>query len=230
MPPFMRQVVHGQGMKQQENSECTGTGECAGDQITALQVVGPDLAREDLMRQFEGGLAKVRYELLKSLAETDPLQRGQLRSVLDLFDQRAVIFQHDFLEGVARARGSVNGDAASVGCKDFAPNRFPELALGAATGWGAMATLAIPAGTKGMLWWKTTVTVAMVIASALGIPVWMATVLVTGGGGAAGFFGLKKALAGKRRQTIRQAVMAWFDGDVAPALRAWAQERLEARP
>ncbi len=211
-------------MAEQKEFEMAGAASAAGDGGWVLQA--GDLAGADLMRQFEAALARVRYELLKGLAEIDPLQGDRLRQVLDLFGQRLVLFQHEFLEGLARARGASEEDARRYCCGDVTFDPRPEAAAGVGAGLLAMLALGVPAGVKGMLWWKTTVSLAVVIASALGIPAWLVVPLLTGGGGVVGFFGLRKALAPKRRQRVQQAVVGWFDGEAAPALRAWAGEKI----
>ena len=62
--------------------------------------------RDDLMRQFEAGLAKVRYELKKNLYEIDPLDKDRLNPLLSVFNDRLIIFQHEFLEFLARVKGT----------------------------------------------------------------------------------------------------------------------------
>lgn len=192
------------------------------------EALSKDVA-DDLTRQFEAGLAKVRYELQKNLNELDPLQKGRLQSMLDVFSQRLVIFQHDFLEYIARTRGGAGAATHAFTFQAPDPEQIPEIASSLLAGaTGSLLLVLIPAGTTGHLWWSASVGLGAVIAGALGWPVWLVVVLLSIGGGAGVFVGVRKALSSKRRSQIRGAVLTWFDTKVTPKLREWAQERIQA--
>lgn len=183
---------------------------------------------DDMQRQFESGLAKVRYELQKNLNELDPLQKGRLQSMLEVFSQRLVIFQHDFLEYLARAKGGAKYATQTFTFQTPDPKQIPEIASSLLAGaTGSLLLVFIPAGTTGHLWWAASIGFGSVIAGALGWPVWLVVALLSVGGGAGVFVGVRKVLAGKRRNQIRQAVLKWFDTHVTPQLREWSHERIE---
>ena len=96
--------------------------------------------QNDLTRQFEAGLAKVKYEYQKNLQEMDPLDEEALEKMLTVFNQRLVIFQHEFMEYLSKVRAGSRG--VNPYTEEFvieAPpiERIPAIAAGAAGGIAA---------------------------------------------------------------------------------------------
>ena len=138
----------------------------------------------DLNRQFEAGLAKVKYEYQKNLQEADPLDRDALEKMLTVFNQRLVIFQHEFMDYLSKVRdGGVNPDTEEFVVEAPPIDRIPEIASSIiAGGGGAILVALIPVGTAGWWIWATTLTTAASIGSAVGAPAG----IVTAGGGRRG--------------------------------------------
>jgi len=183
---------------------------------------------DDATRQFEAGLAKVRYELQKNLHDLDPLEKGRLQSMLQVFGQRLVIFQHDFLEYLARIKGGAKNSTEIFDCRTPEADQIPEIASALLAGaTGSILLVVVPAATTGHLWWTASIGLAAVIAAALHWPVWLVVAVLSIGGGGAMFAGVKKALAEKRREKVRGAVLKWFDAEVTPKLRDWFKCRIQ---
>ena len=160
----------------------------------------------DLTRQFEGGLAELKYEYQKRLQETDPIDRDAFAEMLTLFNQRLVIFQHTFLEHLVRAYGKVD-DTHTQEFEVEAPplDRKPEIAawiiggLGGLGSYGAWKILPKhPAGIIGGL------------------------VVVAG----ASIF--TREWKNNKRKSVRKQLTVHFDEEIAPSLRAWAHDKIEA--
>lgn len=184
---------------------------------------------EDVMRQFERGLATVKFEFQKNLQEIDPLDSDALKNMLKLFNQRLVIFQHDFLDYLAKVRGGVNLHTEDFQFESIPVSRIPEIAASILAGsGGAILVAIIPVAQTGWWLWATTVTAAGAIGGAVGVPAGVATagvgILLGIGGGVVTVICLKSY----RRRLIRQALEKKFDDDVAPSLRAWAKGKINA--
>lgn len=85
----------------------------------------------DLIRQFEAGLAKVKYEYQKNLQEIDPLDEEALNKMLTVFNQRLVIFQHEFMEYLSKVRDGVNPYTEESVIEAPPIERIPAIAAGA---------------------------------------------------------------------------------------------------
>ena len=157
----------------------------------------------DLTRQFEGGLAELKYEYQKRLQEVDPIDREAFAEVLTLFNQRLVIFQHTFLEHLVRAYGRVD-DTHTQEFEVEAPplDRKPEIAAWIIGGLGSYGAWKIlpkhPAGIIGGL------------------------VVVAG----ASIF--TREWKNNKRKSVRKQLTVHFDEEIAPSLRAWAHDKIEA--
>ena len=181
----------------------------------------------ECMRQFESGLAKIKYEFVKNLEERDILDQATLDGLLNVYNQRLVIFQHDFLECLSRTMGVTAGKVKefSFSAPDY--DSIPEIAGGIIAGGGAaiMATV-IPVATVGHLWWTSSVGLAAVAGTALGIGAGIATagigLLV---GGAAGY-AIKKCMENARKKEIKEKLIKYFDNEVTNSLREWAKARI----
>ncbi len=62
----------------------------------------------DILRQFDGKLETVRFELQNELNKFDPFDKDKLNNFLELFSDRLIIFQHDFMQHLATIRGRVD--------------------------------------------------------------------------------------------------------------------------
>ena len=189
-----------------------------------------DAESDDVMRQFESGLAKVKFEFQKTLQEIDPLDSDALDSRLKLFNLRLVIFQHEFLEYLARVRGTVNPHTEAFEFQAPPLNRIPEIAASILAGGGSAILVAlITVGQTGWWLWASTVTAAAAIGGAVGVPAGVATagvgILVGIGGGVLTAIFLKSY----RRRFLREALVKKFDDDIVPALRAWAEGNVKVR-
>lgn len=182
---------------------------------------------DDMTRQFEGGLAKVKYEYQKNLQEIDPLDRDALEKMLTVFNQRLVIFQHEFMEYLSKVRGGVNPHTQEFVVDAPPLSRIPELATSIiAGGSGAILVALIPVGTTGWWLWATTLTAAASIGSAVGAPSGLVTAGIGIGIGAVGGVGVALFMKKYRRKLIRNKLIGKFDNDIAPQLRAWAHGKL----
>ena len=184
----------------------------------------------DLNRQFESGLAKVKYEYQKNLQEVDPLDEEALEKMLTVFNQRLVIFQHEFMEYLSKVRDGVNPHTEEFVVEAPPLDRIPEIAAGIiAGGYSALLVAIIPV--VGMKWWiwSTVVSAAAGIGSVVGAPAGIVTagtgVIVGAGMGVVVAIAMKK----RRRKLIRKALMDKFDTDVAPKLRVWARDKIQNR-
>ena len=177
----------------------------------------------DMARQFDAGLAKIKYELQKNLNDIDPLDKERLSQLLSVFNQRLIVFQHEYLEYLARAKGMAESRVEEFSVSTPSTDKIPELASAILAG-GASAFLValIPVGTSGFWFWATTVTAAASAGAALGVPAGV----VTAGAGVVvgGIAGIVAAtlMKSKRRSLIRKVIMQRFDNEIVPKLRQWA--------
>ena len=181
----------------------------------------------DLNRQFEAGLAKVKYEYQKNLQEMDPIDRDALEKMLTIFNQRLVIFQHEFMEYLSKVRGGVDPNTKEFVVEPPPLDRTPEIASSIIAGGGSAILVAIiPVGTTGWWIWATTLTAAASIGSAVGAPAGVVTggigIIVGAGVGV----GIAISMRKYRRKLIRKNLIAKFDEDIAPPLRAWAHGKI----
>jgi hypothetical protein len=182
---------------------------------------------DDWLRQFDGGLAKLRFEFLKNLAERDPLVHEQLSQMLELFNQRLIVFQHEFLEFLSRAKGGAKTHVEEFVVSAPPPGRIAEMAAAIiAGGGGALLIALIPVGHAGFWIWATTITAAASIGGAIAVPAGAVTAGVGIAIGAAAGIGLALALKPYRRKLIRNVLIKKFDAEIAPRLRDWAIARI----
>jgi hypothetical protein len=182
---------------------------------------------DDMTRQFEAGLAKVKYEYQKNIQEVDPLDRDSLEKMLSVFNQRLVIFQHEFMEYLSQVRGGVTSQTQNFDVEAPPLNRIPELASSIIAGGGsAILITLIPIGTTGWWLWATTLTAAAGIGSAVGAPAGVVTAGVGIVAGAFGGVGVALCMKKYRRKLFRKNLVAKFDNDIATQLRAWAQGKI----
>lgn len=183
--------------------------------------------KNDVTRQFEAGLAKVKYEYQKNLQEIDPLNRDALEKMLTVFNQRLIIFQHEFMEYLSKVHCGVNPHTQEFVVDPPPLNRIPELASSIIAGGGSAILVAlIPIGTTGWWVWATSLTAAASIGSAVGAPAGIVTAglgLVIGAGGGVG---VALCMKKYRRKLIRKTLISKFDTDITPQIRVWAHGKM----
>ena len=182
-----------------------------------------------IKRQFESGLAKVKYEFHKNLMEIDPLNKESLEKMLTVFNQRLVIFQHEFMQYLTQIHEGISPETCEFTLSSPDTNRIPEIATTILAGGGSSILVAVvPVGTSGFWLWTTTITAAAAIGSALGIPTGIATAGIGVVIGAASGVGCAVVLKKYRRKLLRNALLKKFDSDIASTLRAWAYNKIAA--
>lgn len=182
----------------------------------------------NLLRDFDSGLSKLRYELAKNLAEIDVLKTERVENVLSVFNERIVVFQHDFLQMLAQLRGD-------------APNNTKKLTIQASGGSHAPAAVGIAAGVAGGTlasgftvatatsgWWlwssPTAVSLSTFLAGVTGLSAGVVTGGLAIGGGLAGMLAVNKGVSSIMRKRIRTKIMSSFDEHVVSELKNWAAE------
>lgn len=168
----------------------------------------------DLTRQFEYWLAELRLAYEKNLQGVDPLDRAALAKMLTLFNQQLVIFQHKFLEHLAQARGGVE-DPHTQEFEIKAPSldRKPEIAA-----WIIGGTPTAPGiyGALRMSWKNQCKFIGK-----------HPTVIVGGLAIIAGAYIFTHMWRNNKRESIRKQLIAQFDKEIVPSLRAWAHSKIE---
>lgn len=187
-------------------------------------------SRENLLRELDSGISKLRYELVKNLAETDVLKKDKVVNVISVFNERLTIFQHDFLQMVAQTRGGAPNRTQGLNLEARGGSHIPSVVggiAGAAAG-SAAAGMAATTATTGMLWWTSVhaVSLATVLAGAAGISVGAVTGGLALGGGIAGAVALNKGLSSKMRTRVRKQILNDFESNITPKIREWANELL----
>jgi hypothetical protein len=183
-------------------------------------------SRDNMLRDFDSGISKLRYELAKNLAETDVLKKEKVENVVSVFNQRLTVFQHDFLQMLAQLRGGAPNRTDEYNLDARSGSHIPTVVgcIAGAVAGSAAAGMAVTTASTGMLWWTSThaVSLATVLAGAAGVSVDVVSGGLTLGGGIAGAIALNKGVAGIMRKRIRKKIMQDFDNSVVPRLRDWA--------
>ena len=182
----------------------------------------------ELKRQFEAALSRVKYELERNLSEIDLLNTEKLENMLQVFNQRLIIFQHEFIEHITRLGNTTDSSTGEFRVEAPPWDRIPEIATAIlAGGAGGIAVALIPIGTTGFWLWATTVTAAAATGAAVGVPAGVATagvgIIIGAVAGVCTALVLKK----RRRKIIKKIILNVFDKDVAPKLREWAISRIK---
>jgi hypothetical protein len=179
---------------------------------------------DEIMRQFDSGLEKLRIEILKNLDGTDLLNQEAVHSLVARLNQRLVVAQHDFLDFVNRISG---GSSASIHRFELSPigtDVAPEVVTGlVGAGAGAVLVNVITLTTPGWLWASTT-TLGATIATALGVGAGVVTLgvgAIAGAAAAGGIYAMRKR---ERRKIVRESILKSFDDAVVPRLRTWARQ------
>ena len=89
-----------------------------------------------LLRTFDGALEKLKAELQENLGKIDLLDTTRVKHVVELFNQRPVIAQHEFLDYLARTTGEPGGEVDAFELQVVSPQRIAELAAAILAGGG----------------------------------------------------------------------------------------------
>ncbi len=184
--------------------------------------------QNEMIRQFDAGIAKVKYELQKNLNDIDPLDIEKLEQMLSVFNQRLILFQHDYLNYVSQTRGKAGSNVNTFNVNTPPLNKIPELAAalmaGGAGSWVfALITITVPGGWMAS---ATTTTLAASVGTALGVT---GTVVTAGVGAIIGLgvgLGTNYILKSKRRSYRRKFISDKFDNEIVPKLRDWAVSQI----
>ncbi len=182
---------------------------------------------DEILRQFESGLEKLRIEVLKNIDSIDLLDQQQVHSLIERLNQRLVVAQHDFLDFVSRVSGGTTSSVERPSLRASRTTKIPEAAAGVlGASAGAILVNAVTLTTPGLLWGATTTTIAGTAAAAIGV----STAVVTLGAGvvvglAAGG-AIYAARLKSRRQKIRKGILRSFDEEAVPKLREWAMNTI----
>jgi len=183
-----------------------------------------------MIRDFDGGISKLRYELAKNLAETDVLKKEKVENVVSVFNERLSVFQYDFLQMLEQLKGGAPNKTNKYDLEAHSDSHVPKV-VGGIAGFAAGSILAgvtVTTITTGHLWWQSTqaVSLASWLAGAAGASVDVVSGGLTLGGGIAGAVALNKGVSGMMRKRIRKKIMSEFDTAIVPKLREWASELL----
>jgi hypothetical protein len=182
-----------------------------------------------LLRTFDGALEKLKAELQENLGRIDVLNATQVKHALELFSQRLIIAQHDFLEYLARTIGEPGGKVDAFDLQDVSSQRIPELAAAIlAGGGGAFLVHLITFTSTTWLIHATTISLATIIGGAVGVSTGIATAGIGLAAGAVAGYAVAKGLRNRRAEANRSRITGNFDSMVMPALRQWAKKRIEA--
>ena len=181
---------------------------------------------DDFFNSFEAALTKLRFELSKNINAIDVLDREELEKCIDLFNDRLVIFQHDFLKFMQSNKfGSAEKFEFKLPSKELVKALIT--GIGTAGLSGLLAGL-IPVATTG--WWifSSTVSAATLLGGLLGIPAGPAAMLAGAVIGCVAGFGVAVLTRPQRRKRIREGILKYYDEKVVPKLKTWAKKQIAA--
>jgi hypothetical protein len=186
------------------------------------------------MRTFEKSIQTMRLEILKDLDAIDPLNSGKVEALQKIYTQKIITLQTEFLE-ILNHNGKFQKIKFDKG-KDG--TYYAEVAGAAVGGAGVGAVVAfIPAITVTTTTWGIWATTTTVAIGSLGTT-FAADIFISGGiitltaiaGGVAYYLWTKEG----RREKVRNAILADFDYNTSPMMRAWAnviiRESLKPQP
>ena len=182
---------------------------------------------DEILRQFESGLEKLRIEVLKNIDSIDLLDQQQVLSLVERLNQRLVVAQHDFLDFVSRISGGATSSVERPSLHASRTTNMPEAAAGVlGASAGAILVNAVPWTTAGLLWGTTTTTIAGAAAAAIGVPIAVVTLGTGVVVGLAAGGAIYAARLKSRRQKIRKGILRSFDEEAVPKLREWAMNTI----
>ncbi|MDC3255785.1 hypothetical protein OAU93_00120 [bacterium] len=172
-------------------------------------------------------LAKLRLELQTNLDQIDVLDSNKAESTLELFNQRLVIAQNDFLQYLSQVAGGSGDASGEFKLQVVSANKVPELATMVLAGGGAavLVNLITFSGTS-WLFMTTTTSAATLIGGVVGVSAGVATAGIGAAAGLGAGVALNQAMKTKRRKKIKQSILESFDKYVVPQLDSWANDHI----
>ena len=181
----------------------------------------------DLKRSFKSALDKLRLELQTNLSGTDLLDDDAVKNTLDLFNQRLVIAQNDFLQFLAQAGGSCGGNEDRFTLDSVPRNLVPELASSILAGGGAVVLVnVLTVSGSSWLFFTTTTTAAAAAGALVGLSATVATAGIGAVAGVGAGVAINKSMKKKRIRKRREAILDAYDSEVTPKLQDWASKRI----
>jgi hypothetical protein len=92
---------------------------------------------EAIEHSFRSALAKLRLELISNLEHVDVLDKDKLHSTLQLFNQRLIVAQNDFIQFLSQVNGKAKASKEDFKLRVVSENVIPELAATILAGGGA---------------------------------------------------------------------------------------------
>ena len=185
------------------------------------------MTKKNLKLSFKLALAKLRLELQRNLDQIDVLDSNKAESTLELFNQRLVIAQNDFLQYLSQVAGGSGDASGEFELQVVSANKVPELATMVLAGGGAavLVNLITFSGTS-WLFMTTTTSAATLIGGVVGVSAGVATAGIGAAAGLAAGVALNQAMKTKRRKKIKQSILESFDKYVVPQLDSWANDHI----
>jgi hypothetical protein len=173
------------------------------------------------MRTFEKGIQAMRLEILKDLDGIDPLNSGKVEALQKIYTQKIITLQTQFLEILNH-----NGNFQKIEFKTK-PDGTHYAQIVAIFGGGGIGTAiafvpTITVTTTTWVFWTTTTTVAIgTLGTTLAADIFISGGIIAGtaiAGGVVYYLWTKEG----RKEKIRNAILADFDYNTSPMMRAWA--------
>lgn len=185
------------------------------------------MSKKDLKRTFKAALAKLRLELQSNLDQIDVLDSDKVESTLELFNQRLVIAQNDFLQYLSQVAGDSGDASEEFKLRAVAANMVPELATSVLAGGGAAVLVNVLtfSGTS-WLFMTTTTSAATLIGGFIGVSAGVATAGIGAAAGVGAGLALRQSMKKKRRKKIKESILDSFDNEVVPRLDVWADNHI----
>ncbi len=180
----------------------------------------------ECMRVFESGLAKIKLEFVKNLEERDILDQNTLEGLLNVFNQRLVIFQHEYLEFLSRTLGPTKSNVNDYKFSNPDYSMIPELATGILAGGSTAILVSVIPVTTGPWYWTSTVTAASALGAKIGVAGGIVTAALGVAVGAGIGYGINQYMKDSRKKEAKEKLIKYFDEDLKNSLRNWARDRI----
>lgn len=180
--------------------------------------------RNDCLREFDSALVKMRVELENGLNTIDVLDKNQLKNTLEIFNQRLVIFQHDFLRYLKDIfASSIPNTTNPFNLRQPGKIELQEMYAALTAGGGsALLVSLVTVQTTTWLVVTTEVSLAALIGTTLGVSAGVATAGVGLVAGAAAGIAWAKLTRNKRRTKLKDVILKKYTDEVENKLRKWA--------
>ena len=174
-----------------------------------------------MKNNFRMDLANEGYELRKLLSQNDVLDKNVLQNCLNTMDDHLKIL---CLKYACEARKSVITSSKRIAAPD---SEDIWATIGGTLAGGALgvflSSVTVKMVTTGMLWWKTTVAVSLAetIATAIGVPVTIATGGIALALGLVGGYAVSQLTKSTFKGKLIDEVMEKYEKEVVPKLLEW---------